>query len=522
MRSKEQISNIMRKVRSRGTAPEEKLQKALISRGIEISIETNDLPGKPDFTILNSRIAIFVDGDFWHGNQWKVRGLSSLEEQFDNSINKEYWINKIQRNVIRDSNVSYELFESGWVVIRIWESQITDNLQACVDMVLKQIQVQTVDFRISLLSEKSFAEFFAGIGLMRLGLEHKGWTIRFANDFDPEKIEMYKGNFGLSGEVVSLEDIHKLSADDVPTVTLATASFPCNDLSIAGARQGLNDGKNSSAFWGFIRILKEMEDRRPPIVLLENVLGFLNSKGGEDFNQALMALNELGYQVDSFILDAANFVPQSRKRLFVIGINKSFRNVSNNDFTLGISNARPASLLNFISNHPDIDWNIRNLPSQPILKNSLSDIIEDIPESSPEWWNAERANYLLNQMSPKHRLIADKMIRNKIWSYGTVFRRVRKGKSMAELRTDGIAGCLRTPRGGSGRQILVKAGNGTFFVRLLTPRECSRLMGAGDFKITVSLNQALFGFGDAVCVPAIEWIVDNYLNPIINEFIHID
>ena len=86
---------------------------------------------------------------------------------------------------------------------------------------------------------------------------------------------------------------------------------------------------------------------------------------------------------------------------------------------------------------------------------------------------------------------------------------------MAELRVDGIAGCLRTPRGGSGRQILVKAGFGEFYARLLTPRECARLMGTDDFTISVSLNQALFGFGDAVCVPVVEWIAENYLNPAI-------
>ena len=113
------------------------------------------------------------------------------------------------------------------------------------------------------------------------------------------------------------------------------------------------------------------------------------------------------------------------------------------------------------------------------------------------------------------------MIDGDSWSYGTVFRRVRtrngEKRSMAELRTDGVAGCLRTPRGGSGRQILFKAGHGTYHARLLTPRECARLMGAGDYKITVPLNQALFGFGDAVCVPVIEWIAQHYLNPMIAE-----
>jgi DNA (cytosine-5)-methyltransferase 1 len=133
------------------------------------------------------------------------------------------------------------------------------------------------------------------------------------------------------------------------------------------------------------------------------------------------------------------------------------------------------------------------------------------------WWSRERCDYLLNQMSPRHRATADAMICDRQISYGTVFRRVRNGKSMAELRTDGIAGCLRTPRGGSGRQILFAAGKGRFNVRLLMPRECARLMGADDFVINVSLNQALFGFGDAVCVPVIEWIGRNYLNPVWDE-----
>ena len=88
---------------------------------------------------------------------------------------------------------------------------------------------------------------------------------------------------------------------------------------------------------------------------------------------------------------------------------------------------------------------------------------------------------------------------------------------MAELRTDGIAGCLRTPKGGSGRQILFKAGYGEYTARLLTPRECARLMGADEYKMSVPLNQALFGFGDAVCVPVVSWIAEHYLNPVVDE-----
>ena len=84
--------------------------------------------------------------------------------------------------------------------------------------------------------ERKFAEFFAGVGLMRIGLERAGWSIAFANDICPDKFEMYAGHFEDAGDHFVVEDIHKLNAEDVPTVALATASFPCNDLSLAGAR----------------------------------------------------------------------------------------------------------------------------------------------------------------------------------------------------------------------------------------------------------------------------------------------
>jgi DNA (cytosine-5)-methyltransferase 1 len=185
------------------------------------------------------------------------------------------------------------------------------------------------------------------------------------------------------------------------------------------------------------------------------------------------------------------------------------------------SECRPPALADFVFWNPDINWQIRELPALPNSKNKLVDILEDLPPNSEMWWCKERADYLLSQMSAKHRAEADAMIRGARIAYATVFRRVRNGKSMAELRTDGIAGCLRTPRGGSGRQILFAAGKGRFVVRLLTPRECARLMGADSFVIKAPLNQALFGFGDAVCVPVIEWIARNYLDVVWNrEFAH--
>ncbi len=518
-RTSEEVSEVMRKVHSYNTSPEIALQTVLREQGVEYEVHPADLPGKPDMVLTSDRVAVFVDGEFWHGMQWRRRRRAALEEQFKESLNREYWIKKIRRTMQRDCSNTSELLKQGWKVIRFWERDVLKNPEKCAEMTIQLRDSQLIDDSFSVLPDKTFAEFFAGIGLMRMGLERQGWTLAFANDIDPLKLQMYQGHFGDVNGHFNLGDVHELSADMVPTVTLATASFPCNDLSLAGARAGLG-GKQSSAFWGFIRILTEMGHRRPPLVLIENVPGFLTSRGGSDFKEALKALNGLGYAVDSFILDAVRFVPQSRQRLFVVGTLDSQPKLSGPKAEYGFfeSDSRPRALADFILTNPDLRWNVRPLPSLPSNNGvALRTILEDLPDTAPEWWSQERVDYLLNQMSPRHREKAEEMITGDDWSYGTIFRRVRNERSMAELRTDGIAGCLRTPRGGSGRQILLKAGQGKCYARLVTPREAARLMGADEYTLEVPVNQALFGFGDAVCVPVISWIAEHYLNPVVTE-----
>jgi DNA (cytosine-5)-methyltransferase 1 len=510
----------MRRVRSTDTSPELEFRRALDRAGVSYEICATDLPGKPDIVIRSAKVAVFIDGDFWHGGQYRNRKLTTLDDQFRHSKNRQYWLTKIRRNVERDCSRTAHLLNNRWSVLRFWESDIRKKLEECVEMTVGSIRSKTKPTTV--VPDRTVAEFFAGIGLMRVGLEKEGWRVVFANDIDREKHEMYAAHFPEATDPTHfvVEDVHKLSPDQVPYCTLATASFPCNDLSLAGAREGLMRGKQSSAFWGFVEVLKNME-RRPPLVMLENVAGFLTSHQGRDFTEALKALNDLGYAADAFILDAVDFVPQSRQRLFVVG---KLGSKKNTDDVLIVpvaeSAVRPRALARYINSHPELHWHIRPLPSPPARNGGLESILEDLPDNNSKWWSEERAKYLLSQMSKKHRAKANEMIRGKCWSYGTVFRRVRDHKSMAELRTDDVAGCLRTPRGGSGRQILFKAGNGKYFARLLTPRECARLMGADDFVIRGSLNQALFGFGDAVCVPVVEWIARHYLNPVVNELLH--
>ncbi len=362
--------------------------------------------------------------------------------------------------------------------------------------------------------QPAFAEFFAGIGLMRMGLEQAGWRCAFANDIDPHKQRQYEHHFQDRAPHFHLCDIHALNPAIIPTVELATASFPCTDLSLAGGRRGIHSGQ-SSAFWGLCRVLESLASRRPPRLLVENVTGLLSAGGGADLAAALRALNGFGYAVDVVVVDARWFVPQSRPRLFILG-EIATEPLAENAWTLASpSRLRPAAVLNFARRHTDIAWRRFALAEPPNHAGALHDIVEPLADDDDRWWSRERATYLYQQFSPRHRAIADAMIAQPHIAYGAVFRRVRRQpdgskRSMAELRVDGLAGCLRTPRGGSGRQILFAAGAGGYRVRLLTPRECARLMGADAYRLSphVSSNAALFGFGDAVCVPAVAWLAE--------------
>ena len=357
------------------------------------------------------------------------------------------------------------------------------------------------------------AEFFAGIGLVRMALENAGWSVLYANDIKPFKRDMYRENF-TEGHF-DLRDVRDVSGDDIPDVDLATASFPCMDLSLAGKREGL-DGKHSGLFWEFSRVLDEMGDRRPKFVLIENVPSFVTSKDGQDLREAVSQLNDLDYECDLLITDASWYVPQSRKRLFIIGRRGSDGNGS---VHWPESPLRPPALARFIDNNSGLRL-APLLSVRPLVtRSSLVTIVERLDKDDHRWWDEERANKFAASLSTLNiaRLTLMKRNRSPVWA--TAYRRTRNRRSVWEIRSDSIAGCLRTSSGGSSKQALVEAGNGESKVRWMTPLEYARLQGAEQYRWpeSVSDNQALFGFGDAVCVPAIEWIIRECLNPMIKQ-----
>jgi len=364
------------------------------------------------------------------------------------------------------------------------------------------------------------AEYFAGIGLIRMGLEPCGWRVVFANDILEKKFEMYEAFFPDALEHYIVGDIFKIDPSDVRAATLATCSFPCVDLSLAGNMEGIN-GKHSSAFWGFTEILKAQEEHAPPIVMVENVPGWLNSNKGEDFRVTIQALNNLGYACDVFTLNAQSFTPQSRLRVFAVGV--KFPGVSKSwdlrfeRSKLLLSNRLKAA---FTAN-ADLDWFYFDIPKPPaLLTEGLTDLVEKLDDADKRWWPAAEVQRHLNMMTDLHRQRVEALKQSDQVACRTFFRRMRQGVQRVEVRRDDIAGCLRTAVGGSAKQFLIQAGRGEIKMRTLTEREYALLQGVPErFPIKVSGVQALTGFGDAVCVPAIEWIARHVLNPLVEQYI---
>jgi DNA mismatch endonuclease (patch repair protein) len=177
----------MRRVHSTNTTPERLLRSALWERGLRYLVCNKQMPGKPDIVLPSRKLVIFVDGDLWHGGQWQRRGKVALEQQFDGAASKDYWLSKIRRNMERDCSATHKLLCAGWTVLRFWESEIYKDLERCVTTTIEAIETRDEPTPISLLPRKSFAEFFAGVGLMRMGLEREGWFADFANDIDEQK-----------------------------------------------------------------------------------------------------------------------------------------------------------------------------------------------------------------------------------------------------------------------------------------------------------------------------------------------
>ncbi len=366
----------------------------------------------------------------------------------------------------------------------------------------------------------AFQEFFAGGGMVRAGLGD-GWTCQFANDVDLAKAATYRDNWGPVG--LHVGDVRALTPGDLPgQADLAWASFPCQDLSLAGQGRGLGGERSGTfhAFWSLMTALGDL-GRGPRIVAIENVCGTLTSRGGQDFVAICRTFAEAGYRFGALVIDAALFVPQSRPRLFIVGVRDN----------LPVPDHMIAGEPVAVFHTPALSRAIAGLPTEvaeralwwampvpPRREAILADLIDDTT-----WHTPEQTDALLELMSPLHRTRIAQALEQGGLHVGSVFRRTRadgRGGRVqrAEVRFDGMAGCLRTPSGGSSRQSIVVIENGLARSRLISPRETARLMGLNDgYRLPSGSSRAYHLTGDGVVVPVVRHLARHLFEPILDQ-----
>jgi DNA (cytosine-5)-methyltransferase 1 len=373
----------------------------------------------------------------------------------------------------------------------------------------------------------TYYEFFAGGGMARSGLG-ASWHCLFANDFSNTKVSCYIENWG--SDHVHLGDVAQLKTSQLPSrAKMAWASFPCQDLSLAGGNAGLGNLEDnvtrSGTFWHFWSNIKELtlEGRKPATIVLENVMGALTSSGGADFVAICNALADGGYLFGAVVIDAAHFVPQSRKRVFFVAVDKH-SNFPHRLTTLEptpiwhpTALTRAQKLLTGQSRNAWVWWNLPQ-PSKRTIE--LADIIE---KSGPNitWNSKSETDRILTMMSEINReKVKQAQDIGKI-TVGAIYRRTRTDENgvkrqRAEVRFDGLAGCLRTPGGGSSRQTIMIIDGEQINTRLISSREAARLMGLPDsYKMPVRYNDAYHLAGDGVCVSVVRFLAEYLLEPIL-------
>ena len=371
----------------------------------------------------------------------------------------------------------------------------------------------------------TYYDFFAGGGMAGFGLG-SGWNCLFANDIDAKKAASYRVNHD-GGKELLLKDVAQVTAAEIPgTADLVWASFPCQDLSLAGKGAGLA-GKRSGMFKPFWQLVRDLtaEGRGPKMVAVENVYGAITSNGGRDFATLAAAFSGLGYRFGAVVVDAVHFLPQSRPRFFIIGIRGDLR------LPEGCMQDKPSPVWhppalieghNLLSASAKARWVWWNLPVPASRSIALADLIEDHPKGVV-WHSKAETQYLLDMMTDLNRKKVEAAQLLGTRKVGTIYRRTRLDETgakrqRAEVRFDDVAGCLRTPAGGSSRQTIMVVEGRKVRSRLLSPREAVSLMGLPpSFILPERYNDAYKLAGDGVAVPVVRHLAAAIFEPVLQR-----
>ncbi|WP_354538292.1 DNA cytosine methyltransferase [Roseovarius sp. MBR-6] len=365
-----------------------------------------------------------------------------------------------------------------------------------------------------------YAEFFCGGGMVRAALD-AGWQCTLANDIDTMKCRVYRENWSAAGLVEG--DVAALDPDVLKQpIDLYWASSPCQDFSLAGKGLGLG-GARSGVFNPWFEKVRAavIAGFAPRLIAFENVTGLLSRDAGRDLDHILRSFISVGYKVGALEIDACHFVPQSRPRLFVIAVRGEL-DVGDLCHSQAAGMFCTPRLRRFHDRSSQLirnNWLWFRLPTPTVSRENLQNILDTDPDTS--WFTEDQIGRLLSMMSTPSLARVAAATRAGQTVVGTLYKRGRPDESgrvrqRAEVRFDGIAGCLRTPAGGSSRQTILIIRGDKIEARLLSRREVARLMGLPKtYRMPDRYNDAYRIAGDGVVVPIVKHLDEHLFQPIL-------
>lgn len=499
-KTREQISYNMKRVKAKDTEIEMILRNELWNRGLRYRKNVKDVYGKPDIVFLRKKIAIFVDGEFWHGYDWENR-------KKDHKSNQEFWYDKIERNMQRDEKVNQTLSKEGWTVLRFWGNEVKRDVALCADKIEAAYFGTQAPFRT--------IDLCAGIGGIRKGFELTGHFKNVkAAEIDKYACLTYKHLFGddpyndLTCETFK-QELEKIDYD------VLLAGFPCQTFSRAGLEEGFNNEEKGIIF----NHIAEIIDRtKPKAIFLENVDNLVRHDSGNTFRVIIDTLERrLNYKVigvnynqdgqpcydgKSFVRNSKFFgIPQNRPRTYIMAFD---RERYGTDALMAIDNSLPK----------ETDWYIYD---------DLNEVIE--LHADPKYYlSSGYLETLEKHRSREHdkgngfgyRVVNSPEIEHPMANTIMATGGSGKERNLIYDPQDGIAGRMiqnkKSPINDKG-------------IRVMTPREWGKLQGfinyafidedgndTFGFPDEISMAQQYKQFGNSVTIPVIESMADFMLN----------
>ena len=305
--TKQERSYNMSQIKGKDTQPEIKLRKEIFSSGLKGHKIHKKIAGKPDIVFPKQRIAVFIDGCFWH------KCPKCYQEP---KTNNKFWSEKINANKRRDKKVNTQLKKDGWTILRFWEHEIKVNSSRCVEKIKNAV----------LSNKLNVIDLFCGAGGMSHGFEKAGFNVLLGIDSNENAIKTFNKNHKFAKGLC--KDMTSLSVNEIKQIIrnkridVIVGGPPCQGFSMAGKRRP-NDPRNS-LFREYLRVVKGL---KPKLFVMENVRGLLSMKdetGKKVIDIILDEFNKAGYNATVQKVNTADYgVPQKRHRIFIIGIKNS-------------------------------------------------------------------------------------------------------------------------------------------------------------------------------------------------------